>query len=746
METAVGVVAYENPALIAATLESLRAWTKCPHEVWILADGPDADTSLFLQSDPGLACSTTAQPLGMAACLNRLFKISKADVLVLLEQGAIVSPQWLPRLLNALAAKTIGMAGPSTNQCWNEQKVFSGYGDVRERSQQLFQKFGNTIRQLAPLYSLADFCYAIKRETIEAIGPADEAFGLGPCWEMDYNIRAERSGWHGVWVCSAYVERIALTRRRQIEETRRFEASKRRYQDRFCARLLRGEQTGYRRHCRGDACPNFAPSSLILTTPDLSLLGRPRPASVPATVSASQPLVSCIMLTRDRPEFVPRALHCFRTQDYPNLELIIVDDGTNPIGDLLPPDPRIRYYRLSRPLKVGAKRNHACGLALGEIVVHWDDDDWYSPHRVRIQVRSLQTGSAALSGTSRLYFYDAASQKAFLYRYSAGRQPWVAGTTLAYRRDFWQSHPFADIQVGEDSRFVWSAAPGSVRDLQDLTLCVAAIHANNVSPKRTSGSCWMPASAHEVLALMGHAPPALSPLLVSCIMPTFNRRPFIPLTLQCFRSQTYPRKELIVVDDGPDPVGDLLDGVAGVRYLRMRQRMTIGAKRNLACREAGGKIIAHWDDDDWYAPPRLERQIEALTSGADMTGLASNCMLHLATGEFWRITSHLHKRMFVGDIHGGTIVYKKDLLKGFLYPEANLAEDAALVRRAIGQKKKIVRVEEDGLFVYTRHARNAWQFEPGRFLDPEGWGPSGAPPGFSPAIREQYLAAAGLVS
>ncbi len=745
METAVGVVAYENPALIAATLESLRAWTECPYEIWILGDGPDAETTIFLQSNLELACSTTEQPLGMAACLNRLSKISKADVLVLLEEGAIVSPQWLPRLLNALTAKETGMAGPSTNQCWNEQKVFSGSGDVSERSRQLFHKFGNTVKRLAPLYSLGDFCYAINRKVIETIGPADEAYGLGPCWEMDYNIRAERCGWHGVWVCSAYVERVALTKRRQNEESQRFEAGKRRYQDKFCARQLRGEQTGYRRHCRGDACPNFAPASLVLPAP-VPRLGNPQPASAPVAISAAQPLVSCIMPTRDRREFVPQALHCFSAQDYPNLELIIVDDSKDPIADLLPPDPRIRYYPLSQPLKLGAKRNYACERALGEIIVHWDDDDWYSSHRVRTQVRSLQTRNAAVSGTSRLYFYDAASQRAFLYRYTTGRQPWVAGTTLAYRRDFWQKHPFADLQVGEDSRFVWSASPESVRDLQDLTLCVAAIHANNVSPKHASGSHWTPASAHEVLAMMGNTPPALSPLLVSCIMPTLNRRPFIPLTLQCFRSQTYPRKELIVVDDGSDPVGDLLEGVPGVRYLRLRQRMTIGTKRNLACREAKGEIIAHWDDDDWYAPTRLERQIAALMSGADMTGLANHCMLHLATGQFWRITSHLHKRMFVGDIHGGTIVYKKDLLKGFRYPETDLAEDAALVRRALGQKKQIVRVEEDGLFVYTRHGRNAWQFELGSFLDPEGWNPSGAPPGFAPEIQEQYLAAAGFVS
>jgi hypothetical protein len=29
--------------------------------------------------------------------------------------------------------------------------------------------------------------------------------------------------------------------------------------------------------------------------------------------------------------------------------------------------------------------------------------------------------------------------------------------------------------------------------------------------------------------------------------------------------------------------------------------LSIGLKRNLTCEEAGSPIIAHWDDDDWYA-------------------------------------------------------------------------------------------------------------------------------------------------
>jgi glycosyltransferase involved in cell wall biosynthesis len=62
--------------------------------------------------------------------------------------------------------------------------------------------------------------------------------------------------------------------------------------------------------------------------------------------------------------------------------------------------------------------------------------------------------------------------------------------------------------------------------------------------------------------------------LVSCIMPTFNRRPFVPQAIQYFLRQDYPEKELIVVDDGTDPVVDLIGDADGIRYVRLTDRKT----------------------------------------------------------------------------------------------------------------------------------------------------------------------------
>src|SRR6185436_16328187 len=99
--------------------------------------------------------------------------------------------------------------------------------------------------------------------------------------------------------------RAPFRSRRRREEARFFEASKRRYLDKFCGVRLRGEKNDYRTHCRGDACSNFAPANLIrIKDPDAHSL--PPPPTGPITIApcvtagTGEPLVSCIMPTYNR--------------------------------------------------------------------------------------------------------------------------------------------------------------------------------------------------------------------------------------------------------------------------------------------------------------------------------------------------------------------------------------------------------------------------------------------------------------
>src|SRR5690348_8823410 len=117
------------------------------------------------------------------------------------------------------------------------------------------------------------------------------------------------------------------------------------------------------------------------------------------------PLVSCIMPTANRPGFVQHAIRYFLRQDYEPKELIVVDDGEDSAADLMPNDSRIHYIRLERRFTIGAKRNIACEQARGDVIAHWDDDDWQAQRRLRFQVESLQQAGAEVCGINHLLFY-----------------------------------------------------------------------------------------------------------------------------------------------------------------------------------------------------------------------------------------------------------------------------------------------------------------------------------------------------
>ncbi len=452
-------------------------------------------------------------------------------------------------------------------------------------------------------------------------------------------------------------------------------------------------------------------------------------------IESTEPLVSCLMPTKDRRRFVPRAIADFRRQDYPNRELLIVDDGSDPVADLVPDDPRIRYLRLDRRLRLGAKRNLACREARGEILVHWDDDDWHAPWRLSYQVRELRERGAELCGLDRLTFYDPAADRAWQYVYPPGGRRWLAGGTLCYTRSLWQHHPFPDVTLGEDNRFVRSAGASPMAALDNSDFYVALIHSENTSRKRPAGRRWRRCSSDRVRALLGddrvvgarpdgqtpaaetsvkpesrnlHA--AGDPPLVSCIMPTTDaRRAFVPQAIRYFLRQDYLHKELLIVDDGVAPVADLVPDDPRLVYLPVGRQVSLGAKRNLAITAARGGTIAHWDDDDWYRSDYLTRIVGALCATGDPRALAgmSEYLVYLSPRRELKVCR-------TRGVAGATFCYHRGLWYEKHFRDVATAEDFFFLKDA---KPRIVGVGQPELFMIVRHGGNTWQRENGTDVD-----------------------------
>ena len=215
-------------------------------------------------------------------------------------------------------------------------------------------------------------------------------------------------------------------------------------------------------------------------------------------------LVSCIMPTSSaRQQFIPLAIRYFLRQDYPHTELIILDDGPKPQDGLIPVLPQLSYIHIPQQFSsVGAKRNYACSLAKGTIILHWDDDDWYAADWISRQVQALETADAGIVGLSSLHFLNPVSGQSWKYIYNYNNKPWVAGATMAYLKTVWEQHGFPDMQVGEDNEFVWNAGTKVIAHAYTEGF-VSILHRRNTSPKHTSDRQWKPVPVAELQRILG---------------------------------------------------------------------------------------------------------------------------------------------------------------------------------------------------------------------------------------------------
>jgi len=180
----------------------------------------------------------------------------------------------------------------------------------------------------------------------------------------------------------------------------------------------------------------------------------------------------------------------------------------------------------------------------------------------------------------------------------------------------------------------------------------------------------------EVLFRQLPMPPRSAPL-VSCIMPTRDRREHARNAISYFVRQRYPLKELVILDDGIDRIADIVTGQPGVRYVALDRDVPLGVKRNIACDIAEGELIAHLDDDDWYSPDHLTNIVAALAQrSTDICGTNAPRFLNpeeqIAYCFRWTATRRLW-------LAGCSLGYRKSLWKQTPFPAVPFAEDTAFV-------------------------------------------------------------------
>lgn len=178
--------------------------------------------------------------------------------------------------------------------------------------------------------------------------------------------------------------------------------------------------------------------------------------------------VSVLLCTHNSRALLPIAIESYLSQDYENKELMVIDDGDDLIADMVKGIPGVHYH-LVPAQNLAEKRNVAIRLAKGDIIVHFDSDDWSGPQRIVHQVKAL--GNHKVVGYNKAWWYDT-RRKVATYA-SCG----LWGATLCYDRQWALEHPWDETQTScEDAWFLMHTRAGELEGGENF---VALAHEGN---------------------------------------------------------------------------------------------------------------------------------------------------------------------------------------------------------------------------------------------------------------------------
>jgi glycosyltransferase involved in cell wall biosynthesis len=200
---------------------------------------------------------------------------------------------------------------------------------------------------------------------------------------------------------------------------------------------------------------------------------------------------------------------------------------------------------------------------------------------------------------------------------------------------------------------------------------------------------------------VSHTPPGRWPdrPLVSCACVTEGRAAFMPWLVWCFDRQTWPHRELLIVDSSERPFG--LSSRDDVRVVALPPGTGIARKRNVAVQAARGDLITWFDDDDWQHPHKLAWHVEALRDEAAYSGSASG----------WFVDLRQSRCAAFRAPHGCTIFNSAAFRREAVLPVAfregvPRASDTYWMRQVAARCRRGVGSDRDDLFFWLSHEGN----------------------------------------
>jgi hypothetical protein len=216
-------------------------------------------------------------------------------------------------------------------------------------------------------------------------------------------------------------------------------------------------------------------------------------------------MISIITITHNRRHFLPLAIQNFNRINNNNIEWIILDDSFDSNEDIIPKSNNInyiyldnskinffikncynkiqhktfswtlwyKYHLLTKTLPIGMKRNIANLYAKGDIIVHYDDDDYYPELSLEERIKSLKNYDCTYC--SKINCFNTLNQKYFI----KGDKNNISEATMTYYKSKWESNKFDNYAIeSEGETFIKNL---NCNIIDSTNIIISIFHSNNTS-------------------------------------------------------------------------------------------------------------------------------------------------------------------------------------------------------------------------------------------------------------------------